>query len=225
MKEFYSLQEFATILKIEDKLNEATDSTGAGLHEVHLTDLATARKIANDLALKYQSRTIDDLLPKFDQNYQFVKTKIQIGIYKRKDMPVVGTSDVKKLQHMLRDDHLHLSDMFGSNEHGKGDDRLRVHVTSEVCGKLKPLQKQVYYEKGIVYIAKNGVEGETKGLEKVRLCISKDNYIIDGHHRWLTACLIDPKMPVHVFRIGLNGKELLDLMNAYTDHVGNERNV
>lgn len=224
MKEHLTLHEFQTLLQVQNKLNEATNSTGAGFHEVHLTDLSTARKIANDLCMKYQSRAIDDVIPKFDQNYQFVKTKIQIGIYKRKEMPVVGTSDVKRLQQLIRDDHLHLSDMFGK-EQGNANDKLRVHVTSEICGKLKPLQKQVYYEKGIVYIAKNGVDGETKGLENVRLCISKDNYIIDGHHRWLTACLINPKMPIHIFRMGLNGKELLDLMNAYTDHVGNERNV
>ena len=54
--------------------------------------------------------------------------------------------------------------------------------------------------------------------------IKKDNRIIDGHHRFLTTVLINPKIKVNCLKIDLPIRELLPLTLAYTDAIGNVRN-
>lgn len=54
--------------------------------------------------------------------------------------------------------------------------------------------------------------------------MSKDRYIIDGHHRFLTGMLIDPKMKVNVLMIDMPISELLPSSLDYSDTIGNVRN-
>ena len=54
--------------------------------------------------------------------------------------------------------------------------------------------------------------------------VSSDNRIIDGHHRFLTSVLIDPRLKVNVLKIDMPIKKLLELTLAYTDAIGNVRN-
>ena len=54
--------------------------------------------------------------------------------------------------------------------------------------------------------------------------VSKDDRIIDGHHRFLSAVLVDPAIQVTALEIDLPIKDLLPLTLAYTDAIGNVRN-
>ena len=59
--------------------------------------------------------------------------------------------------------------------------------------------------------------GTVKALVKSKLdkpiIASSDNYIIDGHHRWLAAT--NTKKDVNIIRVSLTGKELLKLTNEF----------
>ena len=66
-----------------------------------------------------------------------------------------------------------------------------------------------------------GAEG-TRGFSASKsnfYVISKDNRIIDGHHRYLSAVLVDPKINVTCLEIDLPINELLPMTLAYTDAI------
>ena len=108
----------------------------------------------------------------------------------------------------------------------KQDDVIKATLTTETVGKLKPIQKQIYADKSIGMTIDSGIKATTDFLKnKSTFVISSDNYIIDGHHRYLSGLLVDPKMKVNVLRVEAPIKTLLPLSLAYGDAVGNKRNA
>jgi hypothetical protein len=73
--------------------------------------------------------------------------------------------------------------------------------------KLKPIQKE---------FSDAGVE---KALRKRAIkkdsIISKDNYIIDGHHRWLGVLNTDPTKKIGVIQVNMPVRKLLALMKEF----------
>ena len=55
-----------------------------------------------------------------------------------------------------------------------------------------------------------------KHLEKP-VIISKDNYLMDGHHRWLALLTQDPDARMPVVRVSLGIRDLLDMADGYKD--------
>lgn len=96
---------------------------------------------------------------------------------------------------------------------------------------LKPIQEQIFVAKALKMSA--GAEGDKgklnwllKADEKSPLVIvSSDNYILDGHHRWLGAYLIDPEAKMRCVKIDMDCKDLLALTNKFTGAIGNKPNV
>ncbi len=72
---------------------------------------------------------------------------------------------------------------------------------------LKAIQGEFDKEK----IAAN-IEKLSQGPLKP-IIISKDNYVVDGNHRWLAAMNAGVKLPA--YRISMKGMKLLDLTNRY----------
>ena len=91
---------------------------------------------------------------------------------------------------------------------------------------LKPIQKQIYFDKSFKNISDYDFKDTMKFLksDKNIFIISSDNAIIDGHHRFLTAMLIAPNITVNTIAIDLPIKQLLPLTLSYTDAIGNQRN-
>ena len=87
-----------------------------------------------------------------------------------------------------------------------------------------PIQDQIYFDKGFKTISKNGVESTIDLLNSKTLIVSSDNRIIDGHHRFLSALLINKNMKLNVIQIDLPLNKLLPLSLAYGDSIGNKRN-
>lgn len=73
---------------------------------------------------------------------------------------------------------------------------------------LKPVQKE---------FSKKGVEKQmtklAQGGPKKPVIASSDDYIMDGHHRWLVA--LNTRDTVQIFRVNKPGTELLELLLAY----------
>lgn len=71
---------------------------------------------------------------------------------------------------------------------------------------IKATQKE-FSDAGVI---KSVLKGRSS--KKVRrIIISSDNFIIDGHHRWLAALNISPSKQVEVVRANAKGKEVLQL--------------
>jgi len=108
----------------------------------------------------------------------------------RKQMPQIKSSDYPEFVDYLADN-------------GASFTKETVPATS-----LKPVQKEFSkkgVEKQINKLAKDGV--------KKPVIASSDDYIMDGHHRWLVA--LNTRDSVDIYRVNKPGKELLDLLLAF----------
>ena len=222
----------------------------AGMMEITKTKVNLARQYGEKI-MKDNGRELDKEIPFFDKNYNFAQKQAKEGFTKRKDMPVIDNKDIKLLQGRLKKGMIDIAAPFADNEvpndpfpqgldtnlgkkwlEGglrdgvKDDDIVNVRITKLPVGKLLPIQRQIYFDKSIRNVAQFGAEG-TKGFSASKsnfYVISKDNRIIDGHHRYLSAVLVDPKITVTCLEIDLPINELLPMTLAYTDAIGNMRN-
>ena len=119
--------------------------------------------------------------------------------------------------------------LMNGMHHRDGDDKddiIKVFNEKVVIGKLKPIQKQIYFDKAMKDTASFGAVGSRNFLEnQTFFIVSVDNFIIDGHHRYLAAIMLDPKMKVNVVKVDLPIKKLLPLSLSFGDAIGNKRNA
>lgn len=89
--------------------------------------------------------------------------------------------------------------------------------------KLSPMQKEVIPEKALGMAIGNLLKGKPN-LEDMQAIVSSDNYIMDGHHRWAAATLIDPNKMVRVARVGIPATQLVTALNIWTKAKGRDGN-
>lgn len=176
-----------------------------GKKEVLLTSIADAYKYASSVFTKFK-RDIDTELPHFQHNYGVVKAKFSMGHMKRKDMPVIDKKDMKPLKKLLV------------------RDKIPVKMIKIPAIELTPIQDQVYLSKVAIGIAKNGQAESRKYITSRSIIISSDKYIVDGHHRYLSAMLNDPSIKLKAMMVDLPIKELLTRVTHFGDNRGNKRN-
>ena len=234
-----------------DQLLEA-GGKAAGKLELLNTNLLKARSYAEKLFSK-NDKELDKELPNFDKNYVLAQKSAKLGFAQRKDMPVIDLKDVRLLQTRLAKGAIDMSPPYAKNDipdnpfpqgldvkkgkhwvtHGMAmfdgdakDDIVSAKFGQESVGNLKPIQAQIYFDKAIAKMADVGAE-DSKAFQTKKeniYIVSSDNRIIDGHHRFLTSTLIDPRLKVNVLKIDMPIKKLLKLTLAYTDAIGNVRN-
>lgn len=88
---------------------------------------------------------------------------------------------------------------------------------------LKPVQNEISLER-MARIMARVKDGYYKDLNllKLPLFVSKDGYILDGHHRWATLFFLSPTNTLDIYRVNLTYKELVD--NALNfDDAGTEK--
>ena len=239
----------------EFKTPQILDEAGQDVGKIELvkTDLADARSWAEN-QMKSYGNDLNVELPNFDANYEKAKLGASGGKTKRKDMPVIDEKDVKDFQDRLKSGYLDIFAPFAkrtksvdkfpkgmnkssgqdwlqngakNNDGEINDDQISVKSKKIPVGKLKPIQQQIYFDKSMDSIAKNGAAASKKfiGGNGTTFIVSADNYIIDGHHRYLAGNLIDPNMKVNATVIDLPIAQLLPASLSYSDAVGNKRNA
>lgn len=189
-------------------------------------------------------------IPKLQENLEIAYDLFNLGKTKRKDMPVIDDKDVRDFQKHLQNGFIDLTDPFsdrtdpsdpfpagltdkdatnfmsnGLRDKNKPDDRINVRMIEVECKNIIPLQRQVYVDKSVKSIVKSGIDSTLKFLKSTTLVISQDNRLIDGHHRLLSALILDPNMKVKCMQIDLDIETLLPLAVAYGDAKGNDRNL
>lgn len=228
------------------KEDEAKGGEKAGKMELHTTPVEDAKKYAEEKGIDLEKD-----IPNFEENYTKAQKMANLGKTKRKDMPVINDTQVKQFQERLKKGYIDINEPFsktydkenpfptglsgleaddfldrGLKDKAKKDDVVSVTIKQLPVGKLKPIQKQIYADKSLDASSKFGVDTTKKFLSsKTFFIASDDNFIIDGHHRYLSGMLIDPDMKVNVLSIDLPIKDLLPLSTAYGDAIGNKRNA
>ena len=234
------------IKSFERFLAEAGGETGWSV-EVHKTDLKKARVVvAEQLAKKH--RDLDETIPDFDKNYQLLRKAVDgaWGVMRR-DMPVINDNQIAEFQKLLKDGALDILKPFakghmltdkevqqlddksdfvhlGFKDGKDNDDRMNAKLTHWPVKKLKPIQTQIFLDKTADMIAQWGPATQGSPVTKLTLIISKEGYILDGHHRFSCAMLSDPNLQMSVLEVPMPIDDLLKLTLSYGDAIGNKRN-
>lgn len=103
--------------------------------------------------------------------------------------------------------------------HGHYDDFFKYMQDSGVTFRkemvttkgLKATQKE-FADAGIITSIIKGTD-PTRTFKPI--IISKDGYVIDGHHRWLAKLNTFPDGKIEAFRANKNGKEVLELTKKF----------
>jgi hypothetical protein len=223
----------------------------AGKLEIVNTSLEKAIAYAEPKFAKHK-RVLYNEMPDHDKNYQIAQSAAAMGHTKRKDMPVIEASDIKALQTALKQGGIDLNppyaaatdqrdpfpeglsgkdaDLFLSrglriNDGSKPDDQVTINKRRVLVTNLVPIQQQIYYDKSIDTLAQFGAKASRKFHQSTIWIVSSDLKIIDGHHRFLSAILVDPNQKVQVLMIDLPLSKLLPLTKAFGDARGNKRNA
>lgn len=239
------------MISFQAYIQEKAGGAKPGSLEIEKLSLQDARKYANREFLK-RGRVFEEELPNHDQNFQIAKQRASMGHTKRKDMPVISPKDIKVLQKALMSGTIDLqspwsddtdaSDPFPEGLSGKEAENffnrgLRIHDGSKPddkvsfkkmkvpVRKLVPIQEQIYYDKSIPMLATFGAKASRKFHQSTIFLTSSDFRIIDGHHRFLSAILVDPDVKVNAFMVDLPIEKLLPLTLAFGDALGNKRNL
>jgi hypothetical protein len=99
----------------------------------------------------------------------------------------------------------------------KVDDVVKTKPVGVPAMKLKASQDAVYLGKALG-MAIGGVEGGELGA-----IISKDDYILDGHHRWAATIFNNPNAVIKGFKADLAIGDLVPVLRALGDVFGNDR--
>lgn len=220
-----------------------------GKLEMDRIDLDVARAFT-EAVFAANKRSLDGELPDFDQNFLLAQNLCRIGKTKRRDMPVINDHQVREFQSRLKDGHLDIERPLspytepanpfpeglsgddavefvrrGLDDEDLQDDKVKVASVRVKAKELRPIQRQIYLDKSMGATGKFGVAATKQFLGKSLMILSEDQFIIDGHHRWTSALIVDPQIPLPGVKIGLPISKLLPVSLAYGDAIGNKRNL
>jgi hypothetical protein len=124
-----------------------------------------------------------------------------LGI-KREDMPQIPVERVQEYFKWLKDEY--------------GVDVAKVSVYPQT---LQPSQSEISVERTakMYEMLKDGTAGDAT------IMISRDDYILDGHHRWAGATALsfeDPSVKMDAYQIDMNIKPLIAAANKWDQEVG-----
>jgi hypothetical protein len=104
----------------------------------------------------------------------------------------------------------------GTKDNKPEDDKVKVNTEAMVgVSGLSPAQKEVIPMKALSF-ALGYLDNKQPNLDEMEAIVSADMYIMDGHHRWAAATLVDPKKQVKVAKIEMPANDLITALNVYT---------
>jgi hypothetical protein len=113
---------------------------------------------------------------------------------------------------------------LGKDDGSIDDDKVVARMEYVAVKDLFPTQSQIWLAGIIRCVNRWGIPVEGSKLLEMTIIISKDNYVIDGHHRFSTTLLVNPDLEIKVFRIELEINTLLKMSRSYGNAIGNLQN-
>ena len=105
----------------------------------------------------------------------------------------------------------------GTLDKETGDDVVKTSTKSWPAEQLNPTQSAIFMGKSLG-MAVAGIKGGNLGA-----IISRDGYILDGHHRWAATMFADPKAQIEGVVVDMPIEDLVPVLRAAGDALGNER--
>jgi predicted kinase len=233
----------ATITTADFTRIESLDE-GARSLNVATTPLAKARAYAEAQFAK-AGKSLDEAIPDFDKNYLVLQKKLGRALdIPRVQMPVIEPTDMPTFEKRVKAGKL---DIFKPWARGKldtptrftkkageewvelgyadgdrDDDKLSARVMAKAANTLLPTQSQIWLEKLIATIVQLGVPTSSSPIAKAPIIVSKEGYILDGHHRFGQAMLANPTLGLRALFVPLDIKTLLRIGRSYGEAIGNK---
>lgn len=210
---------------------------------------STSPESAAEYARRVWGRDPEEVIPGFDANFRKLSRQVKRARnVPRGQMPVVEPKDISKFQAALITGKLDLFAPYakrrlplltkkdkqiplkpgerrvfligGWRDGDKQDDRVAATFGRIPAGKLKPIQNQVWLEKLVNMIHRFGPPKSGSRVLDTTIIVSKDGYIIDGHHRWAQAVLADPSLGIQALRVPFPLEKLLSIAKTYGAAIG-----
>jgi len=196
-------------------------------------------------------KNLDKIIPNFDKNYEFLQTQMKKALdIPRLKMPVIEPRDMKKFESDIEKGRIDIfKPLVGNKEkwapeswkpmspkQGKNwiklgikdgdpnDDVIDAKIVGIQGKKLLPLQSQIWFDKTVAYLLEYGEPTGTSPVLTTTIIISKENYILDGHHRYSQVMLFDPTLKMKALHIPLDIQLLLKITRTYGAAIGNTPN-
>ena len=208
--------------------------------------LMDARAYAEYLFNK-SNQDLNQVIPDFDKNYQRMQTycKFYAQDIPRIDMPVIEPSDMDKFEQHLKQGHIDIFQPYvydspyypksfqsrkqgehwirlGRYDGSKTDDMIYARIKRVKGSDLKPLQSQIHLDKLCNNIIRFGKPTQESRILDTTIIMSKEGYILDGHHRWGQVMLSNPNLKMKVLEVPLDIDTLLKVGRSYGSAIGNK---
>jgi hypothetical protein len=183
-------------------------SEAAGTLELVPTPLTVAVSYATNLAQTIHRNSLHALLPKFNDGYSTAQLMATAATMMRNEMPVLDEVDLEAFKTML-----------------VTQDMVKWEEREIEAQHLTPLQRQIYFDKAASNTIAHGPEKTCEFLKANHLYVSEEGCILDGHHRWLSAMLIDPSFKFRTLVVDADSHAALVDALQYSDSKGHERNA
>ncbi|MBU1008076.1 hypothetical protein KKA53_03290 [Candidatus Dependentiae bacterium] len=186
---------------LQEKCRVARNISRIDMPVIHIGDIAEfQRKLENGFI---------DILPPYSDKHE-KDSKTGEPIYFPKDLK----ADEKGRQWLE----------MGKADGDIDDDKVFAQIEYIMVKDLLPVQSQIWLEVINNSVARWGAPKEgSSGLEAT-IIVSKEGYILDGHHRFATALLVNPNLKTKCLKINLDIKTLLKMGRSYGNAIGNKQN-
>ena len=213
---------------------------------VATTRVGTAIRYADKQFMTHKKVLTTDVLPDFIDNYLFLQSQCNNALnIPRREMPVIEPEDMAEFERKIKKGYIDIFKpnvnvkLFPENLKGKKgdkwlklglkdgsitDDMIKAKIKSIKAENLLPLQSEIWLNKLIKYTIQYGVPKPNSRVTKTTIIVSKDYYILDGHHRWGQVMLADPTIKMNVLYIPLSVGLLLKITKSYGMAIGNTPN-
>ena len=213
--------------------------------DVSRTPLDRARQYAEQ-RLARAGKDLYELWPDFDENYTMLRRKLSQALdIPRIQMPVIEPEDMAKFHEKLNQGKIDIfapwakGEFFAPSSFASKDeadewvelgwqdgdptgDVINAKWSSVAAGKLKPTQSQIWFDKVVEGLVEFGPIRSGSPVLDLTIIVSKEGYILDGHHRFAGTVLANPSLRLSALYIPLDIDTLLAIGRAYGASQGNK---
>ncbi len=104
------------------------------------------------------------------------------------------------------------------------DDVIKAKWTKIAAKDLLPTQSQIWFNKVLRHLVKWGRPHPWSGATGRTIIVSKEGYILDGHHRWARVYLTNKDVGLKSLRVPIDIDTLVDVGRSYGLAIGNTPN-
>lgn len=193
------------------------------------------------------NKSLYDEIPNFEENYLKLQNSCKKAIdVPRIEMPVIEPDDMDRFVDDISKGRVDIfkpyamgseyfpKDLKGGKEGAEflqlgtkdaehKDDVIPAQRKKIMANKLLPTQSQIWLEKLIKNIIKFGVPTQGSPITTATIIVSKEGYILDGHHRYGQAMLTNPTLKLDAIFVPMDIKLLLKVGRSYGNALGNKQ--